>query len=184
MNVCPGICAREFPGHVVTTVPQSGWASISNGKLLRLIADSGKFDVFLTMDKNLPQQAKIVKLPFVIVVLRAKSNRLEHVVPFAPLLLRRLGRISNPAALMCCRSRIDDSICAVRRRKQKNLTNGRWRVIKKKHDEHLEPATVAPGAANGAHGGSGLICSTLYQPHRRGWRWGFLLSHPGAGGQH
>ena len=87
----PKDLARELPGHVVKTVPQAGWASISNGKLLRLIADSGKFDVFLTMDKNLPQQNKIRELPIAIVVLRAKSNRLEHVFPFAPLLLRRLA---------------------------------------------------------------------------------------------
>jgi hypothetical protein len=52
----PRDLARQLPGHKVKTVPQSGWASVSNGKLLRLIADSGKFDVFLTVDKNLPQQ--------------------------------------------------------------------------------------------------------------------------------
>ena len=87
----PKDLADELAGHPVKTVPQAGWASISNGKLLRLIAASGKFDLFLTMDKRLPQQHQIRDLPFAIVVLRAKSNRLEHVVPFAPLLLRRLA---------------------------------------------------------------------------------------------
>ncbi len=87
----PKDLAGELAGHLVKTVPQAGWASISNGKLLRLIAASGKFDVFLTMDKRLPQQNKIRELPFAIVVLRAKSNRLEHVVPFAPLLIQRLN---------------------------------------------------------------------------------------------
>ena len=48
----PKDLARELPGHDVTTVPQAGWASISNGKLLRLIADSGKFDLFLTVDSE------------------------------------------------------------------------------------------------------------------------------------
>jgi predicted nuclease of predicted toxin-antitoxin system len=86
----PKDLAGELAGHQVKTVPQAGWASISNGKLLRLIAASGKFDIFLTMDKRLPQQNKIRDLPFAIVVLRAKSNRLEHVLPFAPGLLRRL----------------------------------------------------------------------------------------------
>lgn len=48
---------RELPGHEVQTVPQSGWASVSNGKLLGLVAASGKSDVFLTVDKNLaPEQ--------------------------------------------------------------------------------------------------------------------------------
>ena len=87
----PKDLARELPGHDVTTVPQAGWASISNGKLLRLIADSGKFDLFLTVDKRLPQQNKTSALPFSIVVLRAKSNRMIHVFPFAPQILRRLA---------------------------------------------------------------------------------------------
>jgi hypothetical protein len=87
----PKDLAREIPGHVVKTVPQAGWASISNGKLLRLIADSGKFDVFLTVDKRLPQQNKISLLPFAVVVLRTKSNRMIHVFPFAPEILRRLA---------------------------------------------------------------------------------------------
>jgi hypothetical protein len=87
----PKDLAREIPGHVVKTVPQAGWASISNGKLLRLIADSGKFDVFLTVDKRLPQRNKISLLPFAVVVLRTKSNRMIHVFPFAPEILRRLA---------------------------------------------------------------------------------------------
>ena len=86
----PKDLARELPGHLVKTVPQAGWASISNGKLLRRIADSGKFDVFLTVDKRLPHQNKISMLPFAVVVLRAKSNRMIHVFPFAPEILRRL----------------------------------------------------------------------------------------------
>ncbi|MCX6879164.1 MAG: hypothetical protein NTW21_35970 [Verrucomicrobia bacterium] len=87
----PKDLARELPGHAVTTVPQAGWASVSNGKLLRLIAASGKFDLFLTVDKRLPQQNKTSALPFAIVVLRAKSNRMPHVFPFAPEILRRLA---------------------------------------------------------------------------------------------
>ena|SRR6185437_6374403 len=82
--------ALHLPGHVVKTVPQAGWASISNGKLLRLIADSGNFDVFLTVDKRLPQQNKIAGLPFAIAVLDVKSNRLSDVIPFAPQILRSL----------------------------------------------------------------------------------------------
>jgi len=86
----PKDLARELPGHTVKTVPQAGWASISNGKLLRLIAESGRFDVFVTVDKNLPHQNKTTKLPFAVVVLRATSNRLEHIFPFAPEILRGL----------------------------------------------------------------------------------------------
>ncbi|HEY5044062.1 MAG TPA: hypothetical protein VIK53_18985 [Verrucomicrobiae bacterium] len=86
----PARLRRNLPGHDVQTVPLAGWASIKNGKLLRLVAASGKFDVFLTVDKNLPREQKIEGLPFAVVVLRSKSNRLADVVPFAPELIRRL----------------------------------------------------------------------------------------------
>ena len=86
----PKDLAGKLSGHVVRTVPQAGWSSISNGKLLGLIAASDNFDLFLTVDKNLPHQNQTKTLPFAIVILRAKSNRLEHVFPFAPELLRRL----------------------------------------------------------------------------------------------
>ena len=87
----PARLRRNLPSHEVQTIPQADWASIKNGKLLRLIADSVKFDVFLTVDKNLPHQRKIEDLPFAVVVLRTKSNRLADVIPFAPELLRRLS---------------------------------------------------------------------------------------------
>jgi hypothetical protein len=40
----------ELPGHLVSTVPLAGWAGVSNGKLLALIA--GNYDVFVTVDKT------------------------------------------------------------------------------------------------------------------------------------
>lgn len=86
----PARLRRNLPGHEVQTVPQAGWASIQNGRLLQLIAESGRFDVFVTVDKNLPSQQKTEDLPFAVVVLRAKSNRLADVIPFVPELLRRL----------------------------------------------------------------------------------------------
>jgi hypothetical protein len=94
----PKDLACELTGHMVKTVPQAGWASFSNGKLLRLIAVSGAFDAFITVDKNLPQQNKIQNLPFAIIVLRARSNRLIHLTPFVPEILRLLPLI-NPGHL-------------------------------------------------------------------------------------
>ena len=87
----PKDLGREFSGHAVKTVPQAGWASISNGKLLGLIAASGKFDIFITVDKNLPHQNRVKTLPFAIIVLRTRSNRLIHVNPFGPEILQRLS---------------------------------------------------------------------------------------------
>ena len=87
----PARFRRELPGHETQTVPQADWAGIKNGRLLRLIADSGKFDIFLTVDKNLPRQQRISGLPFAVVVLRTKSNNISDVRPFAPEILRRLA---------------------------------------------------------------------------------------------
>jgi predicted nuclease of predicted toxin-antitoxin system len=81
---------RELPGQEVQTVPRAGWAGIKNGKLIRLIAASGQFDIFLTMDKNLPHQQQLETLPFGVVILRAASNSFEHTRPLMPEFLRRL----------------------------------------------------------------------------------------------
>jgi hypothetical protein len=83
--------AAQLSGHEVTTVPQAGWASVKNGKLLRMISASRKFDLFLTVDKNLPSQSPGALLPFAIIVLRARSNRLEHILPFGAEILRRIS---------------------------------------------------------------------------------------------
>ena len=80
----PARFRRELRGHETQTVPQAGWASIKNSKLLQLIADSGKWDVFLTVDKNLPRQNKTKTLPFAIVILRAKANSISAIRPFGP----------------------------------------------------------------------------------------------------
>jgi hypothetical protein len=70
-------------------------ASVKNGKLLHLIADSGKFDLFVTVDKNLPRAQKLAAFQFAIVVLNAKSNRLADLKIFAPELLRRLNEFRH-----------------------------------------------------------------------------------------
>jgi predicted nuclease of predicted toxin-antitoxin system len=87
----PARLRRELHDHDVQTVPRAGWAGIKNGKLLQLIADSGQFDIFLTMDKSLPHQQKIKALPFAIVILRASSNSFEDTRPLMPEFLKRLA---------------------------------------------------------------------------------------------
>ena len=87
----PARLRRDLPGHDAQTVPQAGWAGVKNGKLLRLIAAAARFDVFLTMDKNLPHEHRIKGLPFGVVVLRAPSNRFEDTHSLMPEVVRRLG---------------------------------------------------------------------------------------------
>lgn len=78
----PRRLGHEITGHSVATVQQAGWAGISNGKLLQLIA--GRYDVFITVDKNLPAQQQTSTLPFAILLLRAESNKLSDLLPLIP----------------------------------------------------------------------------------------------------
>lgn len=88
----PKALTREFPDHNVKTVPQAGWAGISNGTLLQLVADSGKYDIFITVDRRLPREHQTATLPFAIVVLHVKSNRIADILPLAPEIARRLSQ--------------------------------------------------------------------------------------------
>lgn len=88
----------ELTGHLVATVPQAGWAGISNGKLLALIA--GNYDAFLTVDKNLPAQQKTAALPFGVVVLRAPSNQLSDLKPLVPQILAALTTLQPGSVVL------------------------------------------------------------------------------------
>ena len=82
-------------GHEVQSVPRVGWSGVKNGKLLALAAS--KFDVFLTMDGNLEFQQNLTTLPIAILVVEAASNRLEHLTPLVPKILRELNHIPPKA---------------------------------------------------------------------------------------
>jgi len=56
-----------------------GWASFKNGKLLA--AASGKFDVLLTTDQRLSYQLNVSAFPIAVIVLVAKRNKLESLLP-------------------------------------------------------------------------------------------------------
>jgi hypothetical protein len=80
--------AREFPEHEVRTVPQMGWAGITNGELMTLA--SGNFDVFLTVDRNLSYQQDVSKFDIAVLVLHAVSNRYDDLQPFGNLVRESL----------------------------------------------------------------------------------------------
>jgi hypothetical protein len=85
--------SREIVGHEVSTARQMGWTTIKNGELLRLAAE--QFDVFVTVDRNLAFQQRIVDLPIDVIVLRAKSNRLTDLKPLVPGLLAAFGKVKR-----------------------------------------------------------------------------------------
>jgi predicted nuclease of predicted toxin-antitoxin system len=89
--------ARELKGeHVIKTVPQMGWATIKNGKLLALAET--EFDVFITVDRNLSFQQNLPKFNIAVLVLHARSNRLADLKPLVPQILIKLPKMSKGKA--------------------------------------------------------------------------------------
>jgi len=74
--------AQEIDGHEVVTVPQTGWAGIQNGELLRRVQEQS--DVFVTVDRNLSFQQHLPQFNIAVIVLQAPSNRLKDLRPLMP----------------------------------------------------------------------------------------------------
>jgi hypothetical protein len=85
----------------VRTVPQMGWATLKNGRLLRLAET--EFDVFVTVDRNLSFQQHLPKLDIAVAVLRSSSNRIEDLKPLAARLLAALPTL-KPGRVKVIRS--------------------------------------------------------------------------------
>ncbi len=76
---------RDSVGYEVRTVPQMGWAGTLDGDLLPPVA--AEFDVFITVDRNLPFQQNLAILDLAVFVLVARSNRLADLQPLIPMIL-------------------------------------------------------------------------------------------------
>lgn len=85
----PERLGKLLSGHSVTGVQRRGWASIKNGKLLALAQH--EFDVLLTADKGMEFQQNQASLPVAILVIRARTNRLDSLVPLLPAILDALA---------------------------------------------------------------------------------------------
>lgn len=77
--------SREIIGHEVKTARQMGCSTISNGELLALAEK--RFDLFVTVDRNLSFQQDVPAFAIAAVLLRAKSNRLSDLRTSVPELL-------------------------------------------------------------------------------------------------
>ncbi|HEC12004.1 MAG TPA: hypothetical protein ENI80_01935 [Acidiferrobacteraceae bacterium] len=83
--------AREITGHEVSTVPEAGWAGLNNGDLLTKAQH--EFDIFITIDQNLPSQQNLSKYDIAVVVLRSSTNRLSDLVPLIPEFLNSIASV-------------------------------------------------------------------------------------------
>ena len=77
--------------HEVKTVPEMGWAGIENGDLLPLI--EAVFEAFITIDGNMRYQQNMSERSFALIVLQARNNTIETLLPMMPKVLAALPSI-------------------------------------------------------------------------------------------
>lgn len=87
----PSELREHLSGHDISTVQEIGWSGLRNGELLARSA--GRFDAFITADQNLRYQQNLSTLPVSVVVLAAKSNRIQDLRVLIPELLRTLAAL-------------------------------------------------------------------------------------------
>jgi hypothetical protein len=85
----PRQLASYLVGHDVRTVQQQSWAGLKNGILLEEAAAAG-FAVLVTGDQNLQFQQNLAKRQLGVVVMCARSNALDDLLPCRLLMFRQL----------------------------------------------------------------------------------------------
>ena len=75
---------RDLAEHQARTVKQLGWEHYDDGELLRHA--SAEFDVFVTVDKDLPYQRNLETFDIAVIILRGRTTRLADLRSLLPLL--------------------------------------------------------------------------------------------------
>lgn len=83
---------HEFRNHECETARYAGLAGLKNGALL-LAAEAAGFEVIVTVDQNIPHQQNVRNRRIAILILRAPTNRLEHLKRTIPAALASLAVI-------------------------------------------------------------------------------------------
>ena len=100
----PRKLAKEFEDHTVETVRSMGWRGIKNGALLQKVTQA-KFEAFITVDKNLQYQQKIVDLPFAVILLDSPLTTLVELQKTIPECLNILPEVQPGKIYTCLSSR-------------------------------------------------------------------------------
>ena len=86
---------RKFRSHLVgysvATVQELGWSSLRNGDLLRQANE--RFDVLLTVDKNLRYQQNFTGLSIAVLTVLVRFNKLLFLIPMVPRILKELNSL-------------------------------------------------------------------------------------------
>lgn len=87
----PRKSAGHLRGHECCTVFECGWSGKKNGALLALAGPL--LDVLLTLDKNISYQQDLRTVAIAVLVIRARSNRIQDPLPVTPECLAGLERL-------------------------------------------------------------------------------------------
>ena len=77
--------SRHLAAETVHTVYDRNWSGLKNGELLR--AAEAEYDVFVTADQNLEYQQNLKGFSIGVVVVAARTNRIQDLLPLVPNLL-------------------------------------------------------------------------------------------------
>ncbi len=84
---------RYLPEHDVYTARYMGWDGKVNGDLLMLARD--EFDVLITVDQGIENQQNITDEDVAVIVLKAKSNSIDDLMPLVPRLTNHLYTVKR-----------------------------------------------------------------------------------------
>ena len=71
-----------FTNHEAQTVADMGWLGVENGALLALA--EREFAGLVTVDRKLPYQQQVTAFKLTVVILEARRNRLQDLLPLVP----------------------------------------------------------------------------------------------------
>jgi hypothetical protein len=80
---------RDLSEHDVSTVVEAGFGGLENGQLLR--AAASKYDVLITVERNLPFQQNIGSLQIAVIILASTGITYADLKPLVPKLLNQLS---------------------------------------------------------------------------------------------
>lgn len=74
---------KLLPSHECFTVTEMKWNGLKNGKLMEKCVEN-RFDVLLTIDKNLLAQQNFKKYNLTIIVFDSETSKIEELKKFIP----------------------------------------------------------------------------------------------------
>jgi len=80
MNACRENSNANLSDTRVFTIDEAGFKGLKNGKLIQSASEDG-FEILVSVDKNIEHQQNKMSLPLAILVLSARNNRLESLLP-------------------------------------------------------------------------------------------------------